>query len=370
MKMDKREMRDPRENKSSPAIPETPRADWPSADQAALNRTSRASAGPFAKKHAEKKGHRDCSAWKENTWRNVEKGYGKWLAFLAATHPEAVDEAPAARITGARCEGYAAALAASGLAVSSQGFHLYQLAMAARVVAPRTDWQWLTEAGLALRHAAVPVREKRSRIVPIADLYDLGIRMMNDVDPTTTTRQQLLRYRDGLILALWAARPWRVENYASLDIERHISLTAEAGFVSFDRDEMKTEAARDWTLPDELVPYIRTFIDSVRHKLPGARQHSGLWPSGHGGCLTKDGLATVLERHTKQAFGVAVHPHAVRYSAATSAAISGPDSAKLVMAVLGHSNPRVSLEYYMLARTLDASRKMNAALADLRGRLR
>lgn len=356
-------------NDSSRPISEMPRSDWPPADRATLNRTTPASAGPFAKKRAAQKGCRDCSAWKENTWRNVEKGYGKWLAFLAATHPEAVDEAPAARITGGRCEAYAAALAVSGLAVSSQGFYLYQLAMAARVIAPRTDWQWLTEAGLALRQAAIPVREKRARIVPIADLYDLGIRMMNDVVPTATTRQQVLKYRDGLILALWAARPWRVENYASLDIDRHISFAGDAGFVRFDRNEMKTEAARDWTLPEELVPYMRTFIDSVRDNFPGARQHSGLWPSGHGGCLTKDGLATVLERHTKQAFGVAVHPHAVRYSAATSAAISGPDSAKLVMAVLGHSDPRISLEYYMLAQTLDASRKVNAALEDLRSRL-
>jgi hypothetical protein len=39
------------------------------------------------------------------------------------------------------------------------------------------------------------------------------------------------------------------------------------------------------------------------------------------------------------------------------------------MAVLGHSDPRISLEYYMLAQTLDASHKVNAALQDLRGRL-
>lgn len=352
------------------AIPELPRAEWPTDDQTAVATAARKPAGPFAKKRASQRGETTApGSWKAGTWRNVEKSYGKWLGFLAATEPESLAEAPAARATEVRCQAYAHALADSGLAVSSQGFHLYNLAMAVRVIAPGLDWTWLSESAIALRKMAVPARDKRSRIVPIAELYQLGIDMMEAAGPFPSDRAALIRYRDGLVLALWAARPWRVDTFAALDIDRHLLLTGTAGYVSFALHEMKTAAARDWTLPEALLPYLRRFLDRVRPHLPGAQFHSGLWPSGRGGPLTADGLAGVLERHTKAHFGVAVHPHAVRYSAATSAAVSGPASAQLVMAVLGHSDPRISLEYYMLARSLDASRMVNAALEDLRGRL-
>jgi integrase len=358
------------ETSPTKAIPELPRTEWPKDDQAALATSAREPAGPFAKKRASQRGDTTAlGSWKAGTWRNVEKSYGKWLGFLAATEPDCLAEAPAARATEAQCQAYAHALAASRLAVSSQGFHLYNLAMAVRVIAPGLDWTWLSEAAIALRKMAVPARDKRSRIVPIAELYQLGIDMMEAAGTYPSDRATLVRYRDGLILALWAARPWRVENFAALDIDRHLLLTGTAGYVSFARDEMKTAVACDWTVPGSLLPYLHRYLDRVRPHLPGGRQHGGLWPSGKGGPLTPDGLAGVLERHTKAHFGVAVHPHAVRYSAATSAAVSGAASAKLVMAVLGHSDPRISLEYYMLAQTLDASHKVNAALQDLRGRL-
>jgi integrase len=354
----------------SRAIPELPRAEWPIDDQTAFATAACKPAGPFAKKRAAQRGETTApGSWKAGTWRNVEKSYGKWLGFLAATEPQSLVEVPAARLTEERCQAYARALAASGLAVSSQGFHLYNLAMAVKLIAPDLDWTWLSEAAIALREMALPARDKRSRIVPIADLYRLGIDLMEAVGVDPSNRAALFRYRDGLILALWAARPWRVENFAALDIDRHLLLTETTGYVSFARHEMKTAVACDWTVPGSLLPYLRRYLDRVRLHLPGGRHHGGLWPSGKGRPLTPDGLAGVLERHTKAHFGVRVHPHAVRYSAATSAAVAGPASAKLVMAVLGHGDPRVSLEYYMLAQTLDASRKVNAALADLRGRL-
>jgi site-specific recombinase XerD len=363
-------MTDFSEHRQTRAIPELLRAEWPMEDQTAFATAARKPAGPFAKKRASQCGETTAPGlWKPGTWRNVAKSYGKWLAFIAATEPQCLIEAPATRVTEGRCQAYVHELADSGLAISSQGFHIYNLAMAMRVIAPGHDWTWLSEAGLALRKMAVPAQDKRSRIVPIADLYQLGIEMMEAASVNPSDRAALFRYRDGLILALWAARPWRVENVAALDIDRHLLLTETAGYVSFERHEMKTAVACDWTMPGSLLPYLRHYLDRVRPHLPGGRQHGGLWPSGKGVPLTPDGLAGVLERHTQARFSVRVHPHAVRYSAATSAAVSGPASAKLVMAVLGHSDPRISLEYYMLAHTLDASRKVNAALQDLRGRL-
>ena len=351
-------------------IPETPPAAWPEADRAALFPPREGRSSPFTRKHATQRGEATPKQWRDATRKNVEKGYGKWLAFIAATDPIALAEPPADRVTAARCEGYAGALAASGLAVSSQGFHLYHLAMAARAMAPGRDWAWLVDAAIWLRRTATPVRDKRRRTLPVRDVYELGIAMMDNAVAAGLDRRGARAYRDGLILSAWAARPWRVQTFAALDTERHLEITGTRVAVIFARGEMKTEAARDWTLPAHLTPYVERFLGEIRPHLPGAGRHSGLWPSTKGGPLSSDGLASVLARHTKCAFGIALPPHAMRYSAATSAALAGPRTAKIAMAVLGHADPRTSVEYYVLARTVDAAREAGASLKSVHAQLK
>ena len=204
----------------------------------------------------------------------------------------------------------------------------------------------------------------------MAELYRLGTGMMDEAATAQAGREEARQYRDGLILALWAARPWRISNFVALDLERHLTLTDSAGYVDFAPDEMKTQAARHWILPDTLIPYLRNYIDNVRPRLPGAGRHTGFWPSSKSGCLTEPGLAKVLERHTRRWFGVALHPHAVRYSAATSTALTGADTAGLITAVLGHADPRTAADYYVLARTAEAAREANHSLSKLHARLR
>ena len=109
-------------------IPERKKESWPAADQEALPlREENPVSGPFFRKHAV-----DTRPWTDATRRNVEKAYGKFLAYLSAVEPHALSIPPAERLTYDRCMRYSEALAASGLAVSSQGFHLAHLAMAHR----------------------------------------------------------------------------------------------------------------------------------------------------------------------------------------------------------------------------------------------
>ena len=347
-------------------VPEHKKERWPAVDRRALPlNQGTGGAGPFVRKHAVGTPH-----WTDPTRRNVEKAYGKWLAYLSAAEPDSLSIPPGDRLTMDRCRRYSDALAASGLALSSQGFHLTHLGMAARVIAPERDWTWLTDAATWVRQAAPPVRDKHSKVLSVAELYRLGTTMMDDAAAAQASLKEARQYRDGLILALWAARPWRISNFVALDLERHLTLTDSAGYVDFAPNEMKTQAARHWPLPATLIPYLRHYIEHVRPRLPGARRHNGFWPASERGCLTEQGLAKVLERHTRRCFGVALHPHAVRYSAATSTALSGSDAAGLITAVLGHADPRTADDYYVVARTAEAARQANDSLNQLHARLK
>jgi len=348
---------------SGQPLPEIPARAWPAADRRALRPAAGQRSGPFANKHAARHGDAGPATWGTATRRNVEKAYGKWIGFLDVIAPEVLAEPPWDRITESRCQAFVDALAASGLAVSSRAFHLYHLVMAARVLDPGRDWAWLADAASRLREAASPVRDKRSRTVPAGELYALGTSLMDAAARQDGDRAAALDHRDGLVLALWAARPWRLRTFAALDLERHLRVHGNtAASVVFDGDDMKTPTAREWPLPDHLVPYLRAYIERHRSRLPGADEHTGFWPSMKGDRLSENALARVLGRRTETAFGVAMHPHAVRYAAATSAALSGPQSAGTVMAILGHADPRTSSDAYVTARTLDAQRRAAAAL--------
>jgi len=338
-------------------IPEMPVGDWPSAERRALEPPRAAGRNPFAAKHAQNVIQGGPATWRAITRRNVVKAYGKWLSFIAATAPGALDRPAGDRVTPARCRAFLDAMAAGGLAASSQGFHLYHLLMACRVLDPGRDWSWLADAAANLRASATPIRDKRSRILPVADIYREGIALMEGT--SGQSRRELMAYRDGLILALWSARPWRVRTFAALDIERHIAFEGlHTAHVIFEADEMKTAAARSWSVPSRLVPLVRTYLSEVRPHLSGASTHSAFWPSAKGGPLTENALARVIARHTARAFGVALNPHALRYAAATATALNGPKSTGTVMAILGHADPRTSSDYYVMARTLEAQEKV------------
>jgi len=346
-------------------IPALPLAAWPEADRAAFPAAFTPNGSPFARKRRHRQGRRPAAAWSADYRANVMKAYGKWLAFLRHDVPEALCEPPAARAREGRVARYLDALILSGVAGSSQAAYITDLLGALRVLAPATDWSWLREVSGALRAAAEPVRDKRGRIVPVRELYALGIHLMDAAVQAPCSTASGRDCRDGLVLALWAARPWRLKNFAAIDIDRHLSISESAVWITFDAEEMKARTQRGWPLPDHLVPYLRAYLDDHRSRLPGACLHRAFWPSSRGGGLSRDRLAAILAARTKAAFGVALHPHAVRYAAATSTALAGASSARTVMALLGHDDPRASHDYYVLAKTVDAQRKATASLTAL-----
>ena len=83
---------------------------------------------------------------------------------------------------------------------------------------PRADWSWLRRLQGRVRAAHVPARDKRARLVGADELFALGCRMLGEAGESDsgTPRQRALRYRDGLVVALLAARPLRRGNLAGL----------------------------------------------------------------------------------------------------------------------------------------------------------
>ena len=73
-----------------------------------------------------------------------------------------------------------------------------------------------------------------------------------------------------------------------------------------------------------------------------------------------------VTKRTKAAFGHPIGLHLFRHCAATSIAIEQPQDVLITKDLLGHWSYSVAESYYNLAQQVDAGRRYQAVLTDLR----
>jgi hypothetical protein len=90
-------------------------------------------------------------------------------------------------------------------------------------MAPHTDWAWLSRVAVRLKQRVQPVRSKRDRLVEADELFAFGMQTMARAEATDVADwRQAQHYRDGLMIALLAARPLRRRNFTAIEIGRHL----------------------------------------------------------------------------------------------------------------------------------------------------
>ena len=267
-----------------------PFADWPPADQA-LWRAAVADgdildgAGP-------------CADWAPTTRNNARKAYGYWLRWLDENGGIDADVAPVDRLTPKRIAAYISSLEAR-VAASTVFAYILDLLRYVKRVAPDRDWAWLIAIKNRLWARASPAKDKTLRIRPAADLFALGIELMRTAAGITNRYNRLaaeIQFRDGLVIALLAARPIRLKTLTALEIGRHL--------VRIDG-----------------VYWLRLESHEVKNAM-----------------------------HIEAAFSVAISPHLFRDCAATSVAIEDPEHVRIAAAILGHHSLATTQRYYDQSR--------------------
>ena len=309
-----------------------PLPNWPAADRAAWQAATVAGdlfdgSGPAA-------------GWAASTRAAVCYDYGRWLMFIARHEPGGLDQPLALRPTPARIGAYLDHLATT---VGTVGRHSYirHLADALRVMAPGQDWAWLQRVVARLETQRRP-RPKPPRMVDARRLLALGYALMDGADQwlaeTERNAASLLGYRDGLMIALLAARPLRRRNFAAIAIGRELIRVGAAWHLVFAAAETKAGRPIEAILPDRLVPYLERYLIAVRPRFPGADRHKGLWAGLKSRAITGQAIYDAITQRTRAAFGHAVHPHLFRDCAATTIAIAAPGCIGVARDLLGHAS--------------------------------
>jgi len=321
--------------------------------------------------------------WSATCRSKTARGYTYWLLWLSARHHLDPDMSPADRVTRERVAAYVEELSAV-LAPYSVLARVQELSDALRVIAPEWDRNWLRQLYRNLRTTVHPARDKFSRLKPIDELTALGERLMKEADSASdwSARRRAVAYRDGLMISLLTYRPVRLKNLAMMRFGHHLVKVSGTWQILFAAEETKSHAPYEAVLPSALIPKLERYLDvhrpvlmrgeltRGRAKTPAAHpEHDALWVSDVGTQLEAKALAARIAGHTEAAFGQSVSPHLFRDCAATSIAIDNPKHIGDASLVLGHAGHTMTEKHYNHARSLEASRKHAATLAQVRGSL-
>lgn len=304
--------------------------------------------------------------WRKETWRDARYGYGNWLGFLSREHPTSLDEEPDRRVTPERLTAFVEALARR-VAPATVAISIGHLILALRVMAPSYDVGALRQLQYRFEKIAKP-KDKRSRMVDAACIYDLGLRLMDHAMTLPDGHEARLKYRDGLILAMLIAKPLRLETLFRLEVDKHLRHIGKGYVLLIDGEETKNGQPDECILPFTLTPYLERYLRDFRRQFIGANRHQGLWPSTKGQRMCKGGIYQLVCRRTRNEFGFHINPHLFRDIATAKILRDSPEKIGIATGLLGHSRQDITDKYYRQADSLTASRKQGALIAALRNR--
>jgi len=307
----------------------------------------------------------------EFTVRHLATAYGRYLTWLDSRGLLDERDALANRITPARVRDYVAALERDN-ATSTIINRTTGLALAAQVLNPQENWSWIYRITALVRARHKSARPKRHRLVGSGVLFDLGIELMSRVQSEKAHRRRLITYRDGLLIALLAARPLRIRNLAGLALDRNVMRRGEAWWIEVGAAETKTGEPIEVPWPQGLATYFEYYLSDIRPVLAARR---GRWtrPIGDALWLSTDGspmsIKAIYDRviiNTQAALGQRINPHLFRDCAATSIAIDDPAHVGIASQLLGHRSYSTTERHYNQARAVEACRQYQAFLISLR----
>lgn len=285
----------------------------------------------------------------------VEKGYGVWLSFLSARNELDTGLSPAERMTRARAGAYFQSLKTLGRSGHTILGRFGELRLAMRIMAPAVDTAWLLRPGdVSLRSIIRP--HSRSVVVPDSTVaFNWGLDLMKAAQAAPPSSRHYARFRDGLLIALFAARARRLRSMAAIRVGKELQFRNSQFFVTLTADQVKTGKPDQFSVPDALTEPMRHYLAVVRPALLDDSKEDALWINALGTRLSESAIQTMMARRSKRRFGVAFSTHRFRHMIATTIPLRCPERPELGAAVLGISKQVIDQHYNRAEQVLAAS---------------
>jgi integrase len=334
--------------------------DWPRVDQD-LWSSARRPGGPFDEPGL-------ASGWRPKTKRQVEKDYGLWICHLRDRGELDLDAGPSSRVTKDRLGDFISRMEQMGWASTTITSRVRNLREALRVLDPASELGLITAVLRRLSRTQIPTRNKPARVVHPSRILERTLGFLDGLDDLPCDNETIRGswYRDGLIVAILAVAPLRLQNLTDLDLDRHMDFIDGAWRLSFGAEETKQHRRFEVSLPPKLTPYFERYLEAHRPRLTRGKVSTRLWISIRGGPISTQAVYNNVCDLTKRLLGRPINPHLFRDCLATAMATDTPEHVHASARLLGHAGLETTESYYNQARQLTAQRRYHEALAALR----
>ena len=175
-----------------------------------------------------------------------------------------------------------------------------------------------------------------------------------------------VRFRDGLMIALLAARPLRVSNLVAIRLGQQLIRQGDGWALVFEPHEMKNRRPFEIPFPRELNSALDTYLQTWRPALLQDHEMDHLWITQYGRPMNSKAAHARVTKVTLRALGKSLNPHLFRDCAATSVALEDPEHVQIIASILGHSALSTAEKYYNQAHTLEAGHAYQGTIQYLR----
>jgi integrase len=307
----------------------------------------------------------------KSTLHVYRQAWGAFLGFLTITEPSALDVAPQERLTADRVRQFAQHLAQTNTP-RSVAIQVDMLYGAARIIVPDADWGWLRVMKSRLRSAA-PRNGGARPVITSMQVLELGLQLVKEATPSgnaPSTKSDAIRYRNGLMIALLAYIPLRLNNFVGLKIDEDLIKEGDRWVIVIPPADNKTRTHLEFQIPEDLENEFSMYINCVRPSLLRQPECKALWVSSRGGALSALSFEPIIAAYTSSRIGLRITPHDARGAAATTWAVAAPDQILVARDLLAHSDLRTTTKYYNRAKGIEASRAHAHVIAAVRKQIR
>jgi site-specific recombinase XerC len=264
-------------------------------------------------------------------------GYGRWLGFLAHIGELDAQAAPGERVTPDRAGRFLALMRQLGNRDCTIVGRFAELRAVLQLIASDRDWRWLTSPGGTALRSCFELA-KRDFLVPHSQqLFEWGIQLMQEATAASGPARRQVMLRDGLLIAIAAARGLRLRSLLGLRLGTNILKLGEEWFIALRESDEKTEDPIAYPLPAELTPWIERYVAKEREELRRGNATDAFWIGWAGRPLTIRGLEKRVRWWSAKEFDKPFGPHRFRHAVGTTAPQEVPESPGLAMALLGLS---------------------------------
>lgn len=302
------------------------------------------------------------------TLRSYEEAYGAWIATLAEQGELDEGSIPADRVTPERLDGFVASMAERGNRGITIKGRLLGLYGALRILAPDRDWRWVARPGGASLDSLLDTAPRGRRPRSARELFDWGMAVLEGASACSSRYEAAIALRDGLIIALLAARAMRVGELQRLNLGGRLvrGRGGQSWRMEWVPEDRKAGGTLGYAMPEVLVPHLERYLRTARPLLLRGRSTDAVWISLRGGPLAREGLQAIILRRSARRFGgdQAFGPHVFRHALTTSTALDVPETPGLSASILGHGLD-VSEKHYNRAGGVMAAQSYGEVLDDL-----